>query len=179
MVALREATLLAESDPKLWALYGSACVKANRLEEAERAYGQALFFRQRAHDLGRARTLRGVIERLGRYNRTLLPGLAIVIPFIDRLRPLIDLREQVVSFAPQPVITEDNLVVSIDSVIYFQVTDAKAATYEIANYIQAIEQLTVTTLRNVIGGMALEKTLTSRDDINNQLRGVLDEATEK
>jgi regulator of protease activity HflC (stomatin/prohibitin superfamily) len=133
-----------------------------------------------------ARTIRivpqaraGVIERLGRYNRTLLPGLAIVIPFIDRLRPLIDLREQVVSFAPQPVITEDNLVVSIDSVIYFQVTDAKAATYEIANYIQAIEQLTVTTLRNVIGGMALEKTLTSRDDINNQLRGVLDEATGK
>jgi regulator of protease activity HflC (stomatin/prohibitin superfamily) len=133
-----------------------------------------------------ARTIRivpqaraGVIERLGRYNRTLLPGLAIVIPFVDRLRPLIDLREQVVSFAPQPVITEDNLVVSIDSVIYFQVTDAKAATYEIANYIQAIEQLTVTTLRNVIGGMALEKTLTSRDDINNQLRGVLDEATGK
>src|SRR6202166_4496307 len=133
-----------------------------------------------------ARTIRivpqaraGVIERLGRYSRTLSPGLAIVVPFVDRLRPLIDLREQVVSFQPQPVITEDNLVVSIDSVIYFQVTDAKAATYEIANYIQAIEQLTVTTLRNVIGGMALEKTLTSRDDINNQLRGVLDEATGK
>src|SRR5438874_2322534 len=133
-----------------------------------------------------ARTIRivpqaraGVVERLGRYNRTLSPGLAIVVPFIDRLRPLIDLREQVVSFAPQPVITEDNLVVSIDSVIYFQVTDAKAATYEIANYIQAIEQLTVTTLRNVIGGMALEKTLTSRDEINSQLRGVLDEATGK
>src|SRR5438876_4692240 len=121
----------------------------------------------------------GVIERLGRYNRTLTPGLAIVMPFIDRLRPMIDLREQVVSFPPQPVITEDNLVVSIDTVIYFQVTDAKAATYEIANYIQAIEQLTVTTLRNVIGGMALEKTLTSRDEINNQLRGVLDEATGK
>jgi regulator of protease activity HflC (stomatin/prohibitin superfamily) len=92
---------------------------------------------------------------------------------------MIDLREQVVSFDPQPVITEDNLVVSIDTVIYFQVTDAKAATYEIANYIQGIEQLTVTTLRNVIGGMALEKTLTSRDEINNQLRGVLDEATGK
>src|SRR5881275_698153 len=121
----------------------------------------------------------GVIERLGRYNRTLDAGLAIVVPFIDRLRPLIDLREQVVSFQPQPVITEDNLVVSIDSVIYFQVTEAKAATYEIANYIQAIEQLTVTTLRNVIGGMALEKTLTSRDEINNALRGVLDEATGK
>ena len=125
------------------------------------------------------RRARGVVERLGRYHRTLNPGLAIVVPFVDRLRPLIDLREQVVSFPPQPVITEDNLVVSIDSVIYFQVTDAKAATYEIANYIQAIEQLTVTTLRNVIGGMALEKTLTSRDEINTQLRGVLDEATGK
>jgi regulator of protease activity HflC (stomatin/prohibitin superfamily) len=121
----------------------------------------------------------GIIERLGRYHRTLTPGLAIVVPFVDRLRPLLDLREQVVSFPPQPVITEDNLVVNIDSVIYFQVTDAKAATYEIANYIQAIEQLTVTTLRNVIGGMALEKTLTSRDEINGQLRGVLDEATGK
>ncbi len=133
-----------------------------------------------------ARTIRivpqaraGVIERLGRYNRTLSPGLAIVVPFIDRLRPLIDLREQVVSFQPQPVITEDNLVVNIDTVLYFQVTDAKAATYEIANYIQAIEQLTVTTLRNVIGGLGLEKSLTSRDEINNQLRGVLDEATGK
>jgi regulator of protease activity HflC (stomatin/prohibitin superfamily) len=120
-----------------------------------------------------------VVERLGRYHRTLTPGVALIVPFIDRIRPLIDLREQVVSFPPQPVITEDNLVVNIDSVIYFQVTDAKAATYEIANYIQAIEQLTVTTLRNVIGGMALEKTLTSRDEINNALRGVLDEATGK
>jgi regulator of protease activity HflC (stomatin/prohibitin superfamily) len=133
-----------------------------------------------------ARTIRivpqaraGVIERLGRYHRTLSPGLALVVPFVDRLRPLIDLREQVVSFPPQPVITEDNLVVNIDSVIYFQVTDPKSATYEIANYIQAIEQLTVTTLRNVIGGMALESTLTSRDEINGQLRGVLDEATGK
>jgi regulator of protease activity HflC (stomatin/prohibitin superfamily) len=133
-----------------------------------------------------ARTIRivpqaraGVVERLGRYSRTLTPGLALVVPFIDRVRPLLDLREQVVSFPPQPVITEDNLVVNIDSVIYFQVTDAKAATYEIANYIQAIEQLTVTTLRNVIGGLALEKTLTSRDEINGQLRGVLDEATGK
>jgi regulator of protease activity HflC (stomatin/prohibitin superfamily) len=121
----------------------------------------------------------GVVERLGRYSRTLTPGLALVVPFIDRVRDMMDLREQVVSFDPQPVITEDNLVVSIDTVIYFQVTDAKAATYEIANYIQGIEQLTVTTLRNVIGGMALEKTLTSRDEINNQLRGVLDEATGK
>src|SRR6195256_592422 len=121
----------------------------------------------------------GVVERLGRYSRTLSPGLAIVVPFVDRVRDMMDLREQVVSFEPQPVITEDNLVVSIDTVIYFQVTDAKAATYEIANYIQGIEPLTVTTLRNVIGGMALEKTLTSRDEINNQLRGVLDEATGK
>src|SRR6478672_5020047 len=121
----------------------------------------------------------GVVERLGKYQRTLNPGLTILIPFVDRLLPLLDLREQVVSFPPQPVITEDNLVVNIDSVIYFQVTDPKAATYEIADYIRAIEQLTVTTLRNVIGGLALEKTLTSRDEINNALRGVLDEATGK
>src|SRR6476659_2364195 len=133
-----------------------------------------------------ARTIRiipqaraGVVERLGRYSRTLSPGLNIFIPFVDRVRDMIDLREQVVSFDPQPVITEDNLVVSIDSVIYFQVTDPKAATYEIANYITAIEQLTVTTLRNVIGGMTLEHTLTSRDQINAELRGVLDEATGK
>jgi regulator of protease activity HflC (stomatin/prohibitin superfamily) len=133
-----------------------------------------------------ARTIRiipqaraGVVERLGRYSRTLTPGLTLVVPFIDRIRDTIDLREQVVSFDPQPVITEDNLVVSIDTVIYFQVTDPKSATYEIANYIQGIEQLTVTTLRNVIGGKELEETLTSRDDINAQLRGVLDEATGK
>jgi regulator of protease activity HflC (stomatin/prohibitin superfamily) len=133
-----------------------------------------------------ARTIRiipqaraGVVERLGRYSRTLTPGLSIVVPFVDRIRDTIDLREQVVSFDPQPVITEDNLVVSIDTVIYFQVTDPKSATYEIANYIQGIEQLTVTTLRNVIGGKELEETLTSRDDINAQLRGVLDEATGK
>jgi regulator of protease activity HflC (stomatin/prohibitin superfamily) len=121
----------------------------------------------------------GIVERLGRYSRTLEAGLHILIPFVDRLRPLIDLREQVVSFPPQPVITEDNLVVSIDTVIYFQVNDPKAATYEIADYIRAIEQLTVTTLRNVIGGIDLEETLTSRDQINAQLRGVLDEATGK
>src|ERR671935_545204 len=133
-----------------------------------------------------ARTIRiipqaraGVVERLGRYSRTLTPGLTLVVPFIDRIREMVDLREQVVSFPPQPVITEDNLVVNIDTVIYFQVTEPKAATYEIANYIQAIEQLTVTTLRNVIGGLDLEETLTSRDQINGQLRGVLDEATGK
>src|SRR5436305_2841296 len=121
----------------------------------------------------------GVVERLGRYSRTLNPGLAIVIPFVDRVREIVDLREQVVSFPPQPVITEDNLVVNIDTVIYYQVTDPRAATYEIANYIAAIEQLTVTTLRNVIGGITLEQTLTSRDSINSELRIVLDEATGK
>jgi len=133
-----------------------------------------------------ARTIRivpqaraGVVERFGRYSRTLNAGLTIVVPFVDRIRDMIDLREQVVSFKPQPVITEDNVVVSIDTVIYFQVTEPKDATYEIANYITGIEQLTVTTLRNVIGGLDLEETLTSRDQINQQLRGVLDEATGK
>src|SRR3954468_20344714 len=121
----------------------------------------------------------GMVERLGRYARTLDPGLALLVPFVDRLKPLIDLREQVVSFPPQPVITEDNLVVSIDTVIYYQVIDPRSATYEIANLIQGIEQLTVTTLRNVIGSLDLEQTLTSRDQINGQLRGVLDEATGK
>jgi regulator of protease activity HflC (stomatin/prohibitin superfamily) len=121
----------------------------------------------------------GVVERLGKYHRTLLPGLNLVIPFIDRVRPSVDLREQVVSFPPQPVITEDNLVVSIDTVVYFQVTDARAATYEIANYLGAVEQLTTTTLRNVVGGLNLEEALTSRDNINGQLRIVLDEATGK
>lgn len=121
----------------------------------------------------------GVVERLGRYQRTLQPGLNILVPFIDRLRPLVDMRETVVSFPPQPVITEDNLVVSIDTVVYFQVTDARAATYEIANYLGAVEQLTTTTLRNVVGGLNLEQALTSRDEINGQLRLVLDEATGK
>jgi regulator of protease activity HflC (stomatin/prohibitin superfamily) len=119
----------------------------------------------------------GIVERLGRYHRTLDAGLAIVVPYVDRVQPLIDLRETVVSFPPQPVITEDNLVISIDTVIYFQVTDPKSASYEIADYIGAIEQLTVTTLRNVIGGMTLEDTLTSRDQISSALRAVLDEAT--
>lgn len=119
------------------------------------------------------------VERLGRFQRTLQPGLNVVIPFIDRVHPAIDLREQVVSFQPQPVITEDNLVVEIDTVLYFQVTDPRAAFYEIASYLQAVEQLTVTTLRNVVGSMDLERTLTSRDTINSQLRGVLDDATGK
>src|ERR1700739_5030482 len=121
----------------------------------------------------------GIVERFGRYHRTLYAGLNIVMPFIDRLRPLIDLREQGVSFPPQPVITKDNLVVSIDTIIYFQVTDPKAATYEIASYVAAVEQLTVTTLRNVVGGMDLDMTLTSRDKINGELRKELDDATGK
>jgi len=121
----------------------------------------------------------GIVERFGKYRATLPAGLNIVVPFIDRVRFMIDLREQVVSFPPQPVITEDNLVVSIDTVIYFQVTNPVNATYEIANYIQAIEQLTMTTLRNIIGGMDLEQTLTSREEINGGLRTVLDEATGK
>ena len=121
----------------------------------------------------------GIVERLGRYHRTLGAGLVIIIPFIDRIRPLIDLRERVVSFPPQPVITEDNLVVSIDTVIYFQVTEPKSAIYEIENFIQGIEQLAVTTLRNVVGGLDLEAALTSRDSINTALRMVLDEATGK
>jgi regulator of protease activity HflC (stomatin/prohibitin superfamily) len=119
------------------------------------------------------------VERLGRYQRTLEPGLNIVIPFIDRVRKQIDMREQVISFEPRAVITEDNLVVHIDTVLYVQVTNPRDAAYEIQDYIQAIEQLTVTTLRNVIGSIDLEKTLTSREHINSTLRGVLDEASGK
>jgi regulator of protease activity HflC (stomatin/prohibitin superfamily) len=121
----------------------------------------------------------GIVERFGRYSRTLNPGLTVLMPFVDRLKPLIDLREQVVSFPPQPVITEDNLVVGIDTVLYFTINDAKSATYEVANPLQAIEQITVTTLRNVIGSLTLEQALTSRDHINAQLRSVLDEATNR
>src|SRR4029079_5953478 len=121
----------------------------------------------------------GIVERLGRYHRTLDAGLALIVPYVDRVKPLIDLREQVVSFPPQPVITEDNLVINIDTVIYFQVTDPKAATYEIANYIGAIEHVTVTTRPNETAGMTLEDTLTSRDNISAALRHVLDEATGK
>src|SRR6187549_2202590 len=117
----------------------------------------------------------GIVERLGRYSRTLDPGLTLIVPFVDRVKPLIDLREQVVSFPPQPVITEDNVSVGIDSVLYFTVTEAKSVTYEVANPLQAIEQLAVTTLRNIIGGMTREQTLTSRDNINAELRKVLDE----
>ncbi|GAA2610064.1 SPFH domain-containing protein [Actinomadura fulvescens] len=119
------------------------------------------------------------VERLGRYSRTLQPGISFIVPFVDRVKPLIDLREQVVSFKAQPVITEDNVVVHIDTVLFFQVTDPRAADYEIVDYIQAIEQLTATTLRNVIGTLDLEATLTSRDRINTALRGVLDDASGK
>ncbi|OBI48651.1 hypothetical protein A5707_17700 [Mycobacterium kyorinense] len=118
-----------------------------------------------------------VIERLGRYSRTVSGQLTLLVPFIDRIRARIDLRERVVSFPPQPVITEDNLTLAIDTVVYFQVTNPQAAVYEISNYIVGVEQLTTTTLRNVVGGMNLEQTFTSRDQINQQLRGVLDEAT--
>ena len=120
-----------------------------------------------------------IVERLGRYHRTLNAGLNTVLPFVDQIRLRIDLREQVISFQPQPVITQDNLVVHIDTVIYYQVVDPRSATYEVAQFLTAIEQLTVTTLRNVIGGMDLERTLTSREEINTELRGVLDEATGK
>ena len=119
----------------------------------------------------------GVVERFGRYQRTLNPGLAIVVPFVDRVGAMIDLREQVVTFKPAGVITGDNVGIQIDSVLYFTITDAKSVSYEVANPLQAIEQLTVTTLRNVIGGLTLEEALTSRDTINSQLRTVLDEAT--
>ena len=119
----------------------------------------------------------GIVERLGRYHRTLTPGLALVIPLIDRVLPYIDLRDQVISFPPQSVITEDNIVVSIDTVVYYEVTDPKAYTYEVAQPIVAIEQLSVTTLRNLIGGLDMEKALTSRDEVNAQLRTILDEAT--
>jgi len=118
-----------------------------------------------------------LVERLGRYSRTLEPGLHFLIPFIDRPRAVVDLREQVVSFPPQPVITSDNLVVSIDTVLYFKVVDPVRATYEINNFLQAIEQLTVTTLRNVIGSLDLERALTSREEINRHLSTVLDETT--
>jgi regulator of protease activity HflC (stomatin/prohibitin superfamily) len=118
-----------------------------------------------------------VIERLGSYRRTVSGQLTLLTPFLDKVRARVDLRERVVSFPPQPVITEDNLTVNIDTVVYFQVTNPQAAVYQISNYIVGVEQLTTTTLRNVVGGMTLEQTLTSRDQINAQLRGVLDEAT--
>ncbi len=118
-----------------------------------------------------------IVERLGRYHKTLQPGLHFLVPFFDTVRQRIDMREQVVPFPPQTVITSDNINVSIDTVIYYQVTNPEAATYEIANPMSAIEQLSVTTMRNIIGTMDMEQALTGRDQINGQLRGVLDEAT--
>ena len=121
----------------------------------------------------------GVVERLGKFKRTLEPGPHILVPVLDKVRLNLDMRELVVPFPPQGVITEDNLMVSIDSVIYFQIIDPVRAAYEAQNYVQAIEQLTMTTLRNIIGGLDLEQTLTSREEINGKLRLVLDEATGK
>ncbi|GAB3270799.1 SPFH/Band 7/PHB domain protein [Microbacterium sp. MEC084] len=118
-----------------------------------------------------------IIERLGRYHRTLFGGPHLLFPIIDRPRARVDLREQVVSFPPQQVITEDNLSVAVDVVVYFRVTDPRAATYEIANYLGAVEQLSITTLRNVVGGLNLEEALVSRDVINAKLSATLDEAT--
>ena len=120
-----------------------------------------------------------VVERLGRFKRTLEPGPHMLVPVLDKVRHTLDMRETVVPFPPQGVITEDNLMVGIDSVIYFQVIDPVRAAYEAQDYIKAIEQLTQTTLRNIIGGLDLEQTLTSREEINQKLRVVLDEATGK
>ena len=121
----------------------------------------------------------GIVQRLGRYQRTIGPGVHLLVPMLDRVATVVDMKETVQAFAPQPVITEDNVTIGIDTVVYYQVTDAVAATYEVANVLHAMEQLTITTLRNVVGAMTLEETLTSRDSINSQLRSVLDEATEK
>src|SRR5437764_12593854 len=121
----------------------------------------------------------GIIQRLGNYRRTAEAGVAIVWPFVDRMLPLVDMREQVVSFPPQPVITSDNVTINVTSVIYYQIPDPKNATYQVANVLAAMEQLTQTTLRNVMGGLALDTSLTSRDQVNSQLRLVLDEVTEK
>jgi regulator of protease activity HflC (stomatin/prohibitin superfamily) len=121
----------------------------------------------------------GVVERWGKYRATLAPGLHVIIPMLDRITAVVDMRETVQAFAPQPVITQDNVTIGIDIVVYYQVTDPFRATYEVANVLVAMEQLAITTLRNVVGAMTLEETLTSRDSINTQLRIVLDEATEK
>jgi regulator of protease activity HflC (stomatin/prohibitin superfamily) len=119
-----------------------------------------------------------IVERLGKYTKTLDPGLHVLVPFLDSVKATIDMREQVVSFPPQPVITRDNVTIAIDSVLYYTVTDPVRATYQVAQLISAVEQLTITTMRNVIGSMSLDEALTSRDKINADLRIVLDEATE-
>lgn len=120
-----------------------------------------------------------IIERLGRYRRTLEPGPRLLVPFIDSVRAKVDLRERVVNFPPQPVITEDNLMVEIDTVLYYIITQPTAAVYNIDDYLSGVEQLTTTTLRNVVGAMDLEQTLTSREEINSRLAAELDKATDK
>jgi regulator of protease activity HflC (stomatin/prohibitin superfamily) len=121
----------------------------------------------------------GIVERLGKYHKSAEQGINVIIPFIDRFRAIVDLREQVVDFPPQPVITKDNVTMMIDTVVYYQVTDAFKYTYEIARPILAIENLTATTLRNIVGDLELDETLTSRDLVNTKLRTILDEATDK
>lgn len=122
---------------------------------------------------------KGIIERFGRYKETLEPGLRFIIPFIDSLVSRIDMRETVLDIQPQPVITRDNVTVTVDAVVYYFVTDAKAVRYEVANFYVAISKLAQTNLRNVIGEMSLDETLTSRERINAALRETLDEATDK
>jgi regulator of protease activity HflC (stomatin/prohibitin superfamily) len=121
----------------------------------------------------------GIVERLGKFHKTAEKGINVVIPFIDHFRAIVDLREQVVDFPPQPVITKDNVTMMIDTVVYYQVTDSFKYTYEISNPILAIENLTATTLRNIVGDLELDETLTSRDIVNTKLRVILDEATDK
>lgn len=120
-----------------------------------------------------------VIERLGRYTRTASGGLTFLVPYIDRVRERVDTRERVVSFPPQAVITQDNLTVAIDTVVTFQINDPAKAIYGVDNYLVGVEQISVATLRDVVGGMTLEETLTSRETINRRLRGELDAATAK
>ena len=122
---------------------------------------------------------KGLVERFGRYKETLDPGLRFLIPYVDSLRVRIDMRETVIDIEPQPVITRDNVTVTVDAVIYYYVTEAKAVRYEVANFYAAISKLAQTNLRNVIGDMSLDETLTSRERINAALRDTLDEATDK
>jgi len=122
---------------------------------------------------------KGIIERWGRYKETLDPGLRFIVPVVDRLRARVDMRESVIDIQPQPVITKDNVTVTVDAVIYYFVTEAKAVTYEVANFFIAISKLAQTNLRNVIGDMSLDETLTSRERINAALRETLDEATDR
>lgn len=119
-----------------------------------------------------------VIEKFGKYDRTLVAGLAFINPFFDRVSKVISLKEQVVDFPPQPVITKDNATMQIDTIVYYQVTDAKLYTYGVERPISAIENLTATTLRNIIGDLTVDQTLTSRDTINTKMRAELDEATD-